>query len=69
MNDEYKIPDILEAVDILLNNKKEKPLILEDDNEKPLRLTDQIKDYKIESNTIPKDTEKIIVEAEKYIKK
>ena len=69
MNDEYKIPDILEAVDILLNNKKEKPLILEDDNEKPLRLTDQIKDYKIESNTIPKDTEKIIVEAEKYLKK
>ena len=69
MNDEYKIPDILEAVDILLNNKKEKPLILEDDNEKPLRLTDQIKDYKIESNTIPKDTEKIIIEAEKYLKK
>tara|TARA_B100000214_G_scaffold347334_1_gene298574 strand:+ start:417 stop:626 length:210 start_codon:yes stop_codon:yes gene_type:complete len=69
MNDEYKIPDILEAVDTLLKNKKEKPLILEDDNEKPLRLTDQIKDYKIESNTIPKDTEKIIVEAEKYLKK
>ena len=69
MNDEYKIPDILEAVDTLLNNKKEKPLILEDDNEKPLRLTDQIKDYKIESNTIPMDTEKIIVEAEKYLKK
>jgi len=81
MTNKYKVPDILEAVDTLLNNnnnkekpliledKKEKPLILEDNKEKPLKLTDQVKNLKQELQNVPKDTEKIILQAEKYLKK
>ena len=69
MTDKYKMPDILEAVDILLNNNKEKPLILKDNEEKPLKLTDQVESVKTELRNIPKDTEKIILQAEKFLKK
>ena len=69
MTDKYKMPDILEAVDILLNNNKEKPLILEGNEEKPLKLINQVKNLKTESHNVPKDTEKIILQAEKYLKK
>ena len=69
MTDKYKMPDILEAVDILLNNNKEKPLILKGKEEKPLKLTDQVESVKTELRNIPKDTEKIILQAEKFLKK
>jgi len=69
MTEKYKVPDILEAVDTLLNNNKEKPLILKDEEEKPLRLTNQVKNLKKELQNVPKNTEKIILQAEKYLKK
>tara|TARA_Y100000590_G_C14897495_1_gene705080 strand:- start:260 stop:475 length:216 start_codon:yes stop_codon:yes gene_type:complete len=71
MTEKYKVPDILEAIDTLLNNDndKEKPLILEGNEEKPLKLINQVKNLKTESHNVPKDTEKIILQAEKYLKK
>jgi len=68
MTDEYKVTDILEAVDTLLNNN-EKPFILVDKKEKPLELTNEVKNLKKETQDVPKDTEKIILQAEEYIKK
>ena len=78
MTDKYKMPDILEAVDTLLNdNNKEKlliledkePLILKDKEEEPLKLMDQVENLKTQLDNVPKDTEKIILQAEKYLKK
>ena len=78
MTDKYKMPDILEAVDTLLNdNNKEKlliledkePLMLKDKEEEPLKLIDQVENLKTELHSVPKDTEKIILQAEKYLKK
>jgi len=69
MTEKYKIPDILDAVESLLNNKEKKPLMLKDKEEKPLKLTDQVKNLKTEIDNVPKDTEKIIQQAEKYLKK
>jgi len=70
MTDKYKMPDILEAVDTLLNdNNKEKLLILKDKEEEPLKLMDQVENLKTQLDNVPKDTEKIILQAEKYLKK
>tara|TARA_B100000131_G_scaffold304409_1_gene329394 strand:- start:312 stop:521 length:210 start_codon:yes stop_codon:yes gene_type:complete len=69
MTEKYKVPDILEAVDALLNNNKEKPLMLKEKKEKPLKLTNQVENLKKELQSVPKDTEKIILQAEKYLKK
>ena len=79
MTNQYKVRDILDAVDTLLDSSKEKPLKLINElkkplkliNElkKPLKLTNEIKSSKIKLNQIPKDTEKIILQAEKYLKK
>ena len=43
--------------------------MLKDKEEKPLKLTDQVKNLKTEIDNVPKDTEKIIQQAEKYLKK
>ena len=69
MSNNYEIKDILSAVDMLLNEKKEKALKLVNESKKALVLKNEIKDFKEKSNNIPKDTEKIILEAEKYLKK
>tara|TARA_B100000029_G_scaffold201107_1_gene199332 strand:- start:45 stop:260 length:216 start_codon:yes stop_codon:yes gene_type:complete len=71
MTDKYKIQDILEAVDTIINNNsdKEKPLKLENEEEKPLKLTDEVNNLKTELRSVPKETEKIILQAEKYLKK
>ncbi len=69
MTNKYKIQDILEAVNTILNNSEEKPLKLTKELKEPLKLTNQIKDYKIKLDGVPKDTEKIILQAEKYLKK
>ncbi len=59
MNKNYEIKDILNAVDVLLDeNKKAKPLVL----------MNEINQSKME-NKIPEDTEKIILQAEKFLKK
>ena len=69
MDKNYSVKDILSAIDNLLGSKEEKPLRLIDQIEKPLMLKKEIKIPKKKSDKIPKNTEKIILQAEKYLKK
>jgi len=70
MSSKYEVKDILKAVNEILNNINEKPFKLtENIDEKPLELTNEVKNFKTESGDIPKDTEKIILQAEKFLKK
>ena len=67
MNKKYPVKEILNAVDLLLK-EKEKILLLEDED-KVLRLENEINNSKKKMDNIPKSTEKIILQAEKYLKK
>ena len=67
MNKKYPVKEILDAVNLLLK-EKEKILLLKDE-EKVLRLENEINNSKRKMNNIPKSTEKIILQAEKYLKK
>ena len=67
MNEKYPVKEILNAVNLLLK-EKEKVLLLKDE-EKILRLENEINNSKREMDNIPKSTEKIILQAEKYLKK
>ncbi len=69
MNKNYQTKDILSAIDILLNNKEKKSSRLVDQNKEVLVLKNEVKNYESKLNNIPKDTEKIILQAEKYLKK
>ncbi len=69
MNKNYQTKDILSAIDILLNNEEKKSSRLVDQNKEVLVLKNEVKNYKSKLNNIPKDTEKIILQAEKYLKK
>ena len=69
MNNKFEIQDILVAVDEILNNKKistKKKLNSREDE--ALLLNDEVKTKK-NKDDIPSDTEKIILEAEKFLKK
>jgi hypothetical protein len=66
MNNKYKINEILDAVNIILNHKDK---ITEKKKETVLRLVDEIKENKVNLDEIPKTTENIIAQAEKYLKK
>ena len=66
MKNKYKINEILEAVNVIL---KYKDKMTEKKNVTVLRLVDEIKENKVNSDEIPKTTENIIVQAEKYLKK
>lgn len=69
MNNKFEIQDILVAVDEILNNKKT-PTKKKFNNRKDeaLLLNDEVKTKK-NKDDIPSDTEKIILEAEKFLKK
>jgi hypothetical protein len=67
MNKKYPVKEILNAVNLLLK-EKEKILLLKDE-EKVLRLENEINNSKRKMDNIPKSTEKIILQAEKYLKK
>ena len=67
MNKKYPIKEILNAVNLLIN-EKEKILLLKDE-EKVLKLENEINNSKRKMDNIPKSTEKIILQAEKYLKK
>ncbi len=67
MNKKYSVKEILNAVNLLLK-EKEKILLLKDE-EKVLRLENEINNSKRKMDNIPKSTEKIILQAEKYLKK
>ncbi len=66
MKNKFEIDEVLEAVDLLLNNSKKKELKLEKEIDKPLKLTKELINKK---DNIPQETENIILEAEKYLKK
>ena len=67
MNKKYPVKEILNAVNLLLK-EKEKILLLKDE-EKVLKLENEINNSKRKTDNIPKSTEKIILQAEKYLKK
>jgi len=58
MNNKYKVKEIIAAVDLLLGEKENK-----------LKLLNEVKDSKKKLDDIPQNTEKIILQAEKYLKK
>ena len=66
MKNKYKINEILEAVNVIL---KLKDKMTEKKNVTVLRLVDEIKENKVNLDEIPKTTENIIAQAEKYLKK
>ena len=69
MNNNFEIKDILFAVNALLNNKKvSSKNNYNTQKNKILVLNNEVK-TKSNKNDIPLDTQKIILEAEKYIKK
>ena len=72
MNNKYKVKDIIAAIDSLLGTE-EKTLKLTNEVANPkvevLKLVNEIKDSKKKLANIPENTEKIILQAEKYLKK
>ena len=66
MKNKYKINEILDAVNVILNQKDN---VTEKKGETVLRLVDEIKENKVDFDKIPKTTENIIAQAEKYLKK
>jgi hypothetical protein len=68
MNKKYPVKEILNAVNLLLKEEEEKVLLLKDE-EKILKLENEINNSKRKTDNIPKSTEKIILQAEKYLKK
>tara|TARA_B100000282_G_C31690083_1_gene471087 strand:- start:1023 stop:1223 length:201 start_codon:yes stop_codon:yes gene_type:complete len=66
MKNKYKIDEILDAVNIILDQKNK---IKDENKETILRLVDEIKQNEVKFDEIPKTTENIIVQAEKYLKK
>ena len=70
MTNNYQISDILKAVDTLLERSSPKvKLKVKKNNKDVLILTNTIEDLKKKEDRIPKETEQIILEAEKYLKK
>tara|TARA_B100001758_G_C18273084_1_gene537435 strand:+ start:28 stop:228 length:201 start_codon:yes stop_codon:yes gene_type:complete len=66
MKNKYKINEILDAVNVILNQKDN---VTEKKEETVLRLVDEIKENKVDFDKVPKTTENIIAQAEKYLKK
>ena len=66
MKNKNKINEILDAVNVILNHKDK---MTEKKKETVLRLVDEIKENKVNLDEIPKTTENIIAQAEKFLKK
>ncbi len=66
MKNKYKVNEILDAVNVILNQKNN---ITEKKEETVLRLVDEIKENKVNLDKIPQTTESIIAQAEEYLKK
>ena len=66
MKNKYKINEILDAVNVILSDKDK---MTKKKKETVLRLVDEIKENKVNLDEIPKTTENIIAQAEKYLKK
>jgi len=69
MKNKFEIKDILVAVDEILNNKKTSiTKKIKNKQSNVLILNDELK-IKKNKDDIPSDTEKIILEAEKFLRK
>ncbi len=68
MNNKFEIQDILVAVDEILKKKISIKKNFNNKESKVLILNDEVKTKK-NKDDIPLDTEKIILEAEKFLKK
>ena len=66
MKNKYKINEILDAVNVIWSHKGK---MTKKKKESVLRLVDEIKENKVILDEIPKTTENIIAQAEKYLKK
>ena len=66
MKNKYKVNEILDAINVILNQKDN---VTEKKEETVLRLVDEIKENKVNLDKIPQTTESIIAQAEKYLKK
>ena len=69
MTEKYDVKDILDAVDTLLDKNKKMTKKNFHEEERPLKLTNEVGVIKTKNNNVPKDTEKIILQAEKFLKK
>tara|TARA_B100000945_G_C20289988_1_gene552834 strand:- start:556 stop:774 length:219 start_codon:yes stop_codon:yes gene_type:complete len=72
MNNKYKVNEIIEAIDLLLDEKNDALKLIneiKDHKQSILKLTNEVKSKKEKSNNIPENTEKIILQAENYLKK
>jgi len=72
MNNRYEVKEIIAAVNLLLEEKEGKLKLVNEvrnPNEKKLRLVKEVKVSKKKLDNIPKNTEKIILQAERYLKK
>ena len=69
MNKNYQVKEILSAKETLLSGDKKVVLSKNADSEKPLVLKKEIKSSKRKIDDVPQNTEDIIIQAEKYLKR
>ena len=69
MNKNYQVKEILSAIETLLSSDKKVVLNKNTDSEKPLVLKKEIKSSKRKIDDVPQNTEDIIIQAEKYLKR
>ncbi len=69
MNKDYQVKEILSAIETLLSGDKKVVLSKNADSEKPLVLKKEIKSSKRKIDDVPQNTEDIIIQAEKYLKR
>ena len=69
MNKNYQVKEILSAIETLLSGDKKVVLSKNADSEKPLVIKKEIKSSKRKIDDVPQNTEDIIIQAEKYLKR
>tara|TARA_B100000945_G_scaffold157732_1_gene126682 strand:- start:1479 stop:1691 length:213 start_codon:yes stop_codon:yes gene_type:complete len=68
MKNKYEINDILTAVDLILNEESSSNAKKKREVKSPLKLTNEV-NIKKKKESLPVETENIIQQAEKYLKK
>ncbi len=72
MSNRYKVKEIIAAVDLLLGGEENKLKLVNEigsTEEEKLKLLNEVKDSIKKLDDIPQNTEKIILQAEKHLKK
>ena len=68
MKNKYEINDILTAVDLILNEESSTKIKKKNEVKSPLKLINEVNVTK-KNESVPVETENIILQAEKYLKK